>query len=86
LFITDGLNGEKDGLLASITSVPEPSTWAMMLVGFGSLGLFAARSRRHRLTKPEGREKEPPEIGRFFFPAAGRGEIATGRLPRPRLL
>jgi uncharacterized protein (TIGR03118 family) len=46
LFITDGLNGEKDGLLASITSVPEPSTWAMMLVGFGGLALFAARRRR----------------------------------------
>ena len=46
----------------------------------------SARSRRHRLTKAEGREKEPPEIGRFFFPAAGRGEIATGRLPRPQLL
>ena len=46
LFITDGLNGETDGLLASITTVPEPSTWAMMLVGFGGLALFAARRRR----------------------------------------
>jgi uncharacterized protein (TIGR03118 family) len=46
LFITDGLNGEKDGLLASITAVPEPSTWAMMLLGFGGLALFAARRRR----------------------------------------
>jgi uncharacterized protein (TIGR03118 family) len=46
LFITDGLNGEKDGLLASITAVPEPSTWAMMLIGFGGLALFAAHRRR----------------------------------------
>jgi uncharacterized protein (TIGR03118 family) len=46
LFITDGLNGEKDGLLASITAVPEPSTWAMMLLGFGGVALFAARRRR----------------------------------------
>jgi hypothetical protein len=46
LFITDGLNGEKDGLLASITAVPEPSTWAMALLGFGGLALFAARRRR----------------------------------------
>ncbi|HEY1783827.1 MAG TPA: TIGR03118 family protein [Roseiarcus sp.] len=45
LFITDGLNGETDGLLASITTVPEPSTWAMMLAGFARLALFAARRR-----------------------------------------
>ena len=44
LFITDGINGEKDGLFAALT-VPEPSTWAMMLVGFGGLALFAARRR-----------------------------------------
>jgi hypothetical protein len=29
------------------TTVPEPATWAMMLVGFGGLGL-ALRSRRHK--------------------------------------
>ena len=47
LFFTDGINGETDGLFGALT-VPEPSTWAMMLVGFGSLALFAAR--RHRLS------------------------------------
>jgi uncharacterized protein (TIGR03118 family) len=45
LYFTDGLNGERDGLFAAIT-VPEPSTWAMMLVGFGGLALFAVRRRR----------------------------------------
>jgi uncharacterized protein (TIGR03118 family) len=49
LFFTDGINGEKDGLFGSITAVPEPSTWAMMLVGFGGLALFAARRRRGAL-------------------------------------
>jgi uncharacterized protein (TIGR03118 family) len=49
LFITDGLNGEKDGLLASITAVPESSTWAMALIGFGGLALFAERRRRTAL-------------------------------------
>ena len=44
LYITDGINGEADGLFAAIT-VPEPSTWAMMLVGFGGLAFFAARRR-----------------------------------------
>jgi hypothetical protein len=48
LFFTDGINGETDGLFGALT-VPEPSTWAMMLVGFGGLALFAARRRRGAL-------------------------------------
>ena len=34
-----------DNLSLTLTSVPEPATWAMMLVGFGGLGA-ALRSRR----------------------------------------
>jgi uncharacterized protein (TIGR03118 family) len=49
LFFTDGINGEKDGLFGSITAVPEPSTWAMMLAGFGGLAFLAARRRRAAL-------------------------------------
>jgi uncharacterized protein (TIGR03118 family) len=45
LFFTDGINGEKGGLFGSIAAVPEPSTWAMMLVGFGGLAFLAARRR-----------------------------------------
>jgi hypothetical protein len=30
----------------SMMAVPEPSTWAMMLIGFGGLGVAAYRSRR----------------------------------------
>jgi uncharacterized protein (TIGR03118 family) len=48
LFFTDGLDGEKEGLFGAIT-VPEPSTWAMMLAGFGGLALLAARRRRSPL-------------------------------------
>lgn len=47
LYFTDGINGEKDGLFGAL-SAPEPSTWAMMLVGFAGLGFLAAR-RRHSL-------------------------------------
>lgn len=32
------------------TTVPEPATWAMMLVGFGGLGVAMRRSRRQRIT------------------------------------
>ena len=30
-----------------VASVPEPSTWAMMLLGFGGLGITARRRKRH---------------------------------------
>jgi hypothetical protein len=30
----------------SLTAVPEPSNWAMMLAGFGGLGFAAVRRRR----------------------------------------
>ncbi len=33
----------------SLTAVPEPSTWAMMLAGFGGLGFAAYRRRRRTL-------------------------------------
>ena len=56
LFFTDGINGEKDGLFGSlvfatngvppVTGVPEPSTWAMLLLGFAGLGFAFRRSRR----------------------------------------
>src|SRR5260370_41251629 len=48
LFFTAGPNGESDGLFGSL-AVPEPSTWAMLLLGFAALG-FAAMRRRRRLS------------------------------------
>lgn len=36
------------GLLEAITGVPEPGTWAMMLLGFGAIGC-ALRGRRRQL-------------------------------------
>jgi len=40
------VNSGHDRLFGAITSVPEPSAWAMMLAGFGGLALLAARRRR----------------------------------------
>jgi hypothetical protein len=42
-FYSDGTN--VNGFVAT---VPEPSTWAMMLVGFAGLGAFAIRRRRRQ--------------------------------------
>jgi uncharacterized protein (TIGR03118 family) len=46
LFFTDGIDGETHGLFGAISVVPEPSTWAMMLIGFVGLGFAFRRSRR----------------------------------------
>jgi hypothetical protein len=34
------------GFLAAVTSVPEPTTWAMMLLGFGAVGCALRRRKR----------------------------------------
>ena len=41
---SDSLGGYLDNIMLS--TVPEPSTWAMMLVGFGAMGLGMRRQRR----------------------------------------
>jgi hypothetical protein len=33
-------------LVSSVTSIPEPSTWVMMLLGFAGLGYVGYRSRQ----------------------------------------
>lgn len=50
-FYATGMSGNAyaNVLLDSLSltaSVPEPSTWAMMLLGFGAIGMAARRSRR----------------------------------------
>lgn len=48
LSFTNLTGGPNEGILldaVSVTPVPEPATWAMMLLGFGAIG-FAARRRR----------------------------------------
>ena len=42
-------NGGAETIYATVTSVPEPSTWAMMLLGFAGLGFAGYRSSRKRL-------------------------------------
>jgi len=47
LYFTAGPMGESEGLFGSL-SVPEPSTWAMMIIGFVALG-FAGYWRTQRM-------------------------------------
>ena len=51
-FVGNAVNGPYGAALdnVSVTSVPEPATYAMMLVGLSVMG-YAARSRRHGLGK-----------------------------------
>ncbi len=48
LYFTDGLNGETAGLFGAIASVPEPSTWATMALGFAALGILGYRKQKCR--------------------------------------
>jgi uncharacterized protein (TIGR03118 family) len=50
LYFTDGIDGELNGLFGAVAFVPEPSTWAMMALGFGGLGLAGWRSRRRSVS------------------------------------
>jgi uncharacterized protein (TIGR03118 family) len=51
LFFTDGINGEHDGLFGSISAaVPEPSTWAMMILGFAGIAATTHRRRKRPAT------------------------------------
>ena len=44
VFNTGDVSGANAGFSAAFTSaVPEPTTWAMMILGFFSIGLFAYR-------------------------------------------
>ena len=45
LFFTDGINGESNGLFGSLSAVPEPSTWAMLMLGFAGVGFMAYRRK-----------------------------------------
>jgi len=43
--------GFSDAVVIPTTAVPEPATWAMMLLGFGAIG-FALRRRKARRLQP----------------------------------
>jgi hypothetical protein len=44
--LVDGMNPEDLALSVTVTQVPKPSTWAMMLAGFAGLGALAYRASR----------------------------------------
>ena len=44
-FVLDGVS-----VVSQVTAVPEPSTWAMMLLGFAGVGFAAYRRKRSTLT------------------------------------
>ena len=41
------------GNIAAVGTVPEPSTWAMMLIGFGAVGSAMRRRRRSGMALPQ---------------------------------
>lgn len=49
IFTENGPSNQQGNLLdnVTLTAVPEPATWGLMILGFGAIGL-AIRSKRHR--------------------------------------
>jgi hypothetical protein len=41
-------NGSFTGTMQAVTAVPEPSTWAMLILGFAGLGFMAYRRQQSR--------------------------------------
>lgn len=48
LVTAGGTSANIDNIVATVAAVPEPATWAMMLIGFGAVGA-AMRSQRRRV-------------------------------------
>jgi PEP-CTERM motif len=46
--LADGMNSEDLALSVTVTQVPEPSTWEMMVVGFAGLGFLSYRASQKR--------------------------------------
>jgi hypothetical protein len=44
----DGIDDNHDDYIVRVTAVPEPGTWAMMLLGFGAMGVAVRRSRKSK--------------------------------------
>jgi uncharacterized protein (TIGR03118 family) len=49
LYFAAGIGDENHGLFGYIASVPEPSTWAMLVLGFGAVGVALRESRRRKV-------------------------------------
>jgi uncharacterized protein (TIGR03118 family) len=53
IYFTAALTDEAHGLFGSLRAVPEPSSWALMILGFGLAGtMLRARSRTQRRLSP----------------------------------
>ena len=50
VFFTAGIGDEQHGLFGQLNPVPEPGTWAMMLLGLGAVGSIMRRRKRIELT------------------------------------
>jgi uncharacterized protein (TIGR03118 family) len=46
VYFTAGIGEEEHGLFGQLNPVPEPATWATMLLGFGAVGFTLRRSKR----------------------------------------
>jgi hypothetical protein len=62
------------GTIAEVAAVPEPSTWAMMILGFFGIGFMAYRRKQNgaavsvaRSSWPIGIQRDRPSGGLFVY-------------------
>ena len=84
-FTSTGNNSRLSGVVSRVnlaSSVPGPTTWAMMLVGFGAVGMSMRRRLKAKVqptyTSLHARSRRKPDQQPALFPVSKRVQLVLG--------